>query len=756
MPAPKVFISYSHQDEEWKNRLVRHLRVLQLEGHLEIWNDRQITAGDDWRSEIESAMAGARVAVMLISADFLTSGFIRGTEVPRLLERQAQDGLRIVPLIVQPCPWLRVPWLARIQARPKDGRPLADGSAVQIERDLSCLAEEIADLLSAEATPGPGSAGQDRGEADLRSVIEELGSVTLGLKVLTERVESLFRRLEMVSRAESLVQLRTRLGTDRLRVVVCGELRCGKSTLVNALLSSDVIPRDSLPYARVLTSVCWGSEKKAFLHFREPLPRELPSNLPPDVVEHLRQAGTGPISCLEISADRLRDYFPGPDLATPYSRVEIRWPLELCQNGVEMIDTPGPAAEYLQDADVVLFMTFPSSFGSVAEQSFVDGMRSLGHDAMFFVCNGWDRLEEGEREETRQRILAALKESTRFGEEGIFFLSALEALRGRLEGDPLRVEASGIISFEQALARFLPKARGLKLSLRAREISWNLQELQQEIIPAQRQACEEDEMALMAMKDRVERSLGEVEKVRQDVLRHMVMSREQLRFHVQKEAHALFRRLIEEAPSWVDEMGLEQFVSTKTAEHVRERVITRVRAWVEKTAQPLVDDWVEGVDTYIREESADTFRRAEITQPGLRLGEYPSWPDRLSKMTAGYDAALIDRYVPGAPRLFRRVRERSEAVEELRGYIKSVASTVMDRLTSEVIELAVNLEAMVGNALADVVAMERDRFAIMHHDEASGFARVEKRRQLLNKVADETAEIHVALHHLMFKALADH
>lgn len=78
-----VFISYSHQDEVWKDRLVRQLRVLELEGDFDLWDDRKIAAGDDWRSDIETAMDRARAAILLISADFLISGFIRGTEIPR-------------------------------------------------------------------------------------------------------------------------------------------------------------------------------------------------------------------------------------------------------------------------------------------------------------------------------------------------------------------------------------------------------------------------------------------------------------------------------------------------------------------------------------------------------------------------------------------------------------------------------------------------------------------------------------------------
>ncbi len=66
MGGPTVFISYSHQDEAWKDQLVRQLRVLELEGAFVLWNDRQIAVGDGWSAEIETAMASARAAVLLV------------------------------------------------------------------------------------------------------------------------------------------------------------------------------------------------------------------------------------------------------------------------------------------------------------------------------------------------------------------------------------------------------------------------------------------------------------------------------------------------------------------------------------------------------------------------------------------------------------------------------------------------------------------------------------------------------------------
>ncbi len=166
---PSVFVSYSHQDEAWKDRLVKQLRVLELEGDLEVWDDRQIAAGDDWLPAIEAAMARARAAVLLISADFLTSGFIRSQEVPELLRRREEEGLRVIPVIVHPCAWTAVSWLSPIQCKPKDGKALASFAKAKAEKHLSDLALELRVLLTPSgrvAAPSPALRGRD-GEGEL-------------------------------------------------------------------------------------------------------------------------------------------------------------------------------------------------------------------------------------------------------------------------------------------------------------------------------------------------------------------------------------------------------------------------------------------------------------------------------------------------------------------------------------------------------------------------------------------------------------
>lgn len=141
--APLVFISYSHADEAWKERLGTQLRVLQLHGGLAVWDDRRIEFGDDWRPDIDQALVSARVAILLISARFLTSKFINDVEVPRALRRRAEEGLRVVPVIAEPCLWQDVAWLSRMQAYPRDGRPLAGMSPYAADMALVALARAV-------------------------------------------------------------------------------------------------------------------------------------------------------------------------------------------------------------------------------------------------------------------------------------------------------------------------------------------------------------------------------------------------------------------------------------------------------------------------------------------------------------------------------------------------------------------------------------------------------------------------------------
>ena len=139
----KVFISYSHADREWLERLKRHLKPLVRDGYLDCWDDLHIQPGDDWQQEIRSALDGAQVAVLLISADFFASDFIDETELPPLLRAAQAKGVRILPVILSASRFARDPSLARFQAVNSPDRPLNEMPPAEQEKVLDRLAQTI-------------------------------------------------------------------------------------------------------------------------------------------------------------------------------------------------------------------------------------------------------------------------------------------------------------------------------------------------------------------------------------------------------------------------------------------------------------------------------------------------------------------------------------------------------------------------------------------------------------------------------------
>ncbi|HPO13758.1 MAG TPA: toll/interleukin-1 receptor domain-containing protein [Candidatus Hydrogenedentes bacterium] len=149
--SPHVFISYSHRDEDLKERLLAHLRGVQsLTGALSIWTDRNIDAGKSWKNEIRKSLSESSLAVLLVTADFLASDATRA-EVDELLIRREKEGLPIVPVIAKPCLWHEVDWLRSLEVIPKDGTPISSLSTQKLDEVLAEIAQKILSLWEAKA-----------------------------------------------------------------------------------------------------------------------------------------------------------------------------------------------------------------------------------------------------------------------------------------------------------------------------------------------------------------------------------------------------------------------------------------------------------------------------------------------------------------------------------------------------------------------------------------------------------------------------
>lgn len=120
----KIFVSYSHADKEYLQRLRIHLKPFERQQLVEVWADTKIVPGSNWKMEIRKAIDQCAAAILLISADFLASDFIAENELPPLLSKASEHGATILPVILKPCAYVDMPELTAFQSLNDPKEPL--------------------------------------------------------------------------------------------------------------------------------------------------------------------------------------------------------------------------------------------------------------------------------------------------------------------------------------------------------------------------------------------------------------------------------------------------------------------------------------------------------------------------------------------------------------------------------------------------------------------------------------------------------
>ena len=147
--ANRIFVSYSHEDREWKNRLCRMLAPFLRDGDIELqlWaDDEGIQPGDRWHEEIQSVLKKAGVAVLLVSASFLESEYVMKCELPAIVGAADDGKLRLFWVYVSYAAYdatLLEPFQAAhdlSQPLYTLGRPEQDAILLKVARDIKAAA----------------------------------------------------------------------------------------------------------------------------------------------------------------------------------------------------------------------------------------------------------------------------------------------------------------------------------------------------------------------------------------------------------------------------------------------------------------------------------------------------------------------------------------------------------------------------------------------------------------------------------------
>jgi cellulose biosynthesis protein BcsQ len=140
-----IFISYSHKDKNWVDKLKVMLTPIMRSRNITLWDDTMIRADQNWKDEISNALANADVAILLVSPDFLASDFIQQVEVPHLLKASEERGLNIFWIAIRPSFFDETP-IGQFQAINDPSKPLSTLSESEVEKSLLSISKRVAEV----------------------------------------------------------------------------------------------------------------------------------------------------------------------------------------------------------------------------------------------------------------------------------------------------------------------------------------------------------------------------------------------------------------------------------------------------------------------------------------------------------------------------------------------------------------------------------------------------------------------------------
>ncbi len=435
---------------------------------------------------------------------------------------------------------------------------------------------------------------------------------------------------EGTKQGEIVNGLIARLKSDKLRVLIVGRFSAGKSTFVNALLGEKLLPSTAVPTTGVLCKITYAKQedKRVTLYPHE--------DKPFDIQIHELES--------YIKIDHVND----SEVTSKYERMELFWPLELCANGVELIDSVGLddpdsrdyiTLDYAKSVDAILYLMKSQDTGSKTDIDTIKLLRTLGYESLFFIITYYDAIKEsalmGEQSEAdfQKIVFNTLSKLTELGDNGIKFVDSRSGLIGRIKQDDQKVVESGIENVEKALESFLVEQKGrAKLVTTLRSLV-SVNSAVKKVIPPRidmlgasteelEKRYEEAKLPLQILETKRELMVNKVDSAIVDIAREA--------FDL---ASNYFQQLPNKIKSWTDDYKIESGIGfpprkstlepvvTEVLNHLKFKIESDVSEWTAQELSPMIEQRVQQMQKNLESEAQEFLQSANEIRVNISIGD---------------------------------------------------------------------------------------------------------------------------------------
>ena len=234
MEKIKLFYSYSHKDEQYREQLEKHLATLRDDQIIDEWHDRKIDGGEDVDKTIDAQLNNSHIILLLMSPDFIDSPYCK-KEVKRAFSlKKKNEYISIIPIILRKCAWKDLTEIVgNPLAFPKDEKPISqweDKDAVwhSVYEGIKTVVEKIQENITPEINADYKASLLENaihGDAKLDKLF--VYPDISGIK--TEKIQSIKRNDINSQELENIEKF------DYNYLLIEGEAQSGKTSLCNML-----------------------------------------------------------------------------------------------------------------------------------------------------------------------------------------------------------------------------------------------------------------------------------------------------------------------------------------------------------------------------------------------------------------------------------------------------------------------------------------------------------------------------------------